>query len=436
MESSAFANSLIANTIRNARSVPFYQQFWAGVDTETIESTRDLQRLPLLSKADAVRFTEEFQYIEAPSLLSHTSGTSGKITVRCRSLEELNCLSKVREFQPLKTSSGLSPLILSVDCQNHGQMIPSDVGQFGLKAVGFDFDVIDQVVQQITRHYKFPGYTEQVAILHGSVGFMKLLTMELLRRNIAPLSTGVKMIISYGEYLTKNWARSLTDLWSAPQINLYGASEVVGGARRCPTCGWLSFSPESFTEVVSIEDGTPVETGIGLLLMTELYPFSQLQPFIRFSPGDVVEVRNHNCSGTPAKNYRFLGRLDRCIRSSSAKGHILLFASDVYDIVDALPWIYRKPTFHRMHMDQWNGDLGDPMGSVSILDGPTESRKTIRFELVSKFSPTVFPEFASECATTVQRLLEGCLTTNALGSYSVEVRLTSQLEGATSFLAS
>lgn len=440
MNESAFANRLIPKTIENAASVPFYERFWSGIDLSRIQSTADLQALPVLTKADAIRFTEEFDYLKAPSLLSHTSGTSGGITLRCRSQEELNCLAKVRQNNPLETNQGLTPLVLSVDCQNHGQMIPSNVGQFALKAVGFDFDVIDHVIQQITRQYSFPGYTERVCILHGSVGFMKLLTTELLRRQIAPSDLGVQMMLSYGEYLTDSWARKLKDLWSAPQINLYGASEVVGGARRCPVCGWLSFTPESFTEVVSLEDGTPIESGVGMLVLTELYPFSQLQPFIRFSTGDVVEVRNHNCSGAAAKNFRFLGRLDRCVRYPEGTGQVVLYASEVYSILDSLPWIHREQIFHRMNMDLWNSDLGAPLAKVSFLPArKTNSAITVHFEVISKFSPLLFPDFAAECAASVQRALQNSfrpIANNVVPQFEIDVSLTNRLDGAISFLAS
>src|ERR1700751_2533825 len=94
-----FANDLLPATLSNARRLPFYQRHWQGHD-EYVATVAHLAQLPVLTKAMATELFGSFSYQEAPAVLLHTSGTSGKITVRCRSSAEITALIAVKSRAP------------------------------------------------------------------------------------------------------------------------------------------------------------------------------------------------------------------------------------------------------------------------------------------------------------------------------------------------
>ena len=141
-----FADQLVRPTVVSAAKIDFYRRFWSDVDLLNIQTTSDLCRLPVLTKSDALKFLNDFEYETCPAILSHSSGTTtGSITIRCRSPQELEALWEVhRDLMPIE-EDGTTPLVLSVDCANHGQHIPLPAAKFGLKAVGFDWEVIHHI---------------------------------------------------------------------------------------------------------------------------------------------------------------------------------------------------------------------------------------------------------------------------------------------------
>jgi phenylacetate-coenzyme A ligase PaaK-like adenylate-forming protein len=417
-----FANLLIADTIQNAAQKQFYKKLWGSARRE-ITTVEQLKALPVMTKADAVAFLAEFEFEVAPAILSHSSGTSGKITTRCRSAEEIRALASVRQRPTIKTDLGLVPLRLAVDCANHGQTVVAETGEFGLKAVGFDIDVIGHVIQQLDKGYAFPGYTERVKVIHASLGFVKLLTIELLRLGRRPDQLGVELVSTFGEYLSPRWANWLGRQWNATLIDNYGASEIVGGATRCPCCGWYSFAPETWPEVVCPTTYAPIERGIGLLALTELFPFSQLQPMIRFLPGDLVEIGQPDCAGGHRRCFRLLGRHERALTNEA--GEILLYPAEAANALDGLSQVQRPSVFHRIQLDGWAADVASPFARFDL--DTVEGKRTIVCKLAPKFSIACFPEAADQLCGEARKALLGACTRLAdlvnLGLYQLEVRL-------------
>ena len=427
-----FANGLISQTILNAGQKAFYKVHW-GTASPVIHSVSDLPSLPVVTKEDAGRFFATFEFAEPPAIVSHTSGTSGKITTRCRSAEEINVLLKVREESPPRTADGLIPLVLAVDCANHGQTIVQSCGELGLKAVGFDLEVIDHVIQQLVRTYRFPGYTPRVRAIHASLGFIKMLTVELQRRNIDARSLAVDLLSTFGEYVSPRWSRWLQTSWNATHFDRFATSETVGGASRCPHCGWFTFDPESWPEVVSTNYQHPIDVGVGLLALTELFPFSQLQPMIRFLTGDLVELGTSQCELGHGRTFRFLGRYDRALLDRRTEPRVLLYPTEVADLLDECPQLTRARTFHQISVDEWSQGLAAPLAHLDVDNARERSRIVVA--VCPQFSTICFPEAANslrECLTS--GLMAKCTGLADLvhqGMYDLEVRLqqsTSELE--------
>ena len=428
-----FANRLIRATIENARRIPFYEKLWSGVDVESIQHTRDLRRLPLLHKPKAVEFLRTFDYRETPALLSHSSGTTtGEITVRCRSQRELQAMWDLFKGQEAWDDSQELPLILNIACANHGQPVPLPGRGFGLAAVGFDRDVIEHVVQQLTRTYHFPGVSSRVEAIHSSLGFLKMLTLELIERGIPPASLGMKCLVTFGEHLTDAWAERLMRIWNAELVDRYSCSETIGGARRCSDCGWLTFDPLSFPEAVDPVTEQPIEDGVGLLVLTELYPYSDLQPLIRFIPGDLVRIRQTTCKGTAVPTFRFLGRHDFCLQDRDCNPpELILFSAEVASVLDGFHELAREREFHSLRTDEASQDLPAPLATTRLV--PAGDRRRIEVVVVPKFSIATFPEAAARLRRRIHRaLLRECTgLTERLksGKYDLDVELCQNRAG-------
>jgi phenylacetate-coenzyme A ligase PaaK-like adenylate-forming protein len=363
----ALANTLIPETIANARKIPFYIDFWRDVELDQIKSVVDLTMLPLLQKPELEEFLSSFQHTCYPALVSHTSGTSGSITLRCRSTDEIRALQSIRSAQLNVEFEGVRPLSLSIEGANHGHMIAMPSSVRSLKAVGFDHSVIDHVQQQLLRSYSFPGFSTNIKVIDAPLGFVKMLGLNLIEQGIEPKSLGIDLISTYGEHLTPYWLERLQETWDANILDRYATSEAIGGATKCERCGYFTFHPESWPEVIDINTGVSLSSGIGMLAMTELFPFSQLQPMIRFCPGDLFEIKDENCDGHSTRTFRFLGRHDRALIDHSPQGDtILLYPSEVEDCLDQMENIQREDTFHTLALERHHKGLAKALCSLRL----------------------------------------------------------------------
>lgn len=435
----SFANDLVVATIKNAAKLPFYRDHWAGYDWKSITRVDQLSGIPVLSKPEMLKFLAGFEYTDKPALVSHSSGTSGTITVRCRSKDEIKSLWNIRHDEKSRLEEVITPLVLSVDGANHGQMMPMPSTQFALKAVGFDHAVIQHVIQQLGRTYNFPGVSTNIQAIDAPLGFIKLLTLELMQRGIDPRTLGVRLLTTYGEYVSQKWTKWLQYCWNSNHIDRYANSECVGGATKCEKCGWFSFLPESWPEIVDPNSHETISEGIGYLAMTELYPFSQLQPMIRFVPGDIMEVRSHNCDNKKQRTFRYLGRADRALTTiDKGQTKFILFSAEVADALDSLCHLEREETFHTLPLPFHARDLAPPLCKLQLKD--TGTVQVILVTLVPTFSPHVFKEEAEKLkAKTKEALLKYCSGLKNLiqsNEFAIEIRLQSSRDDITGFLAS
>jgi hypothetical protein len=130
----------------------------------------------------------------------------------------------------------------------------------------------------------------------------------------------------------------LEQAWNARLIDVFGLSEVSDGvAVPCERCAGHHVAPIAIPEVVSLKDRTPIERGTGVLVMTALYPFVQIQPFIRYYTDDIVEITSP-CAATGEPGLRFRGRRSQStVVDVDGELSCVLFPTDVVDVLDDLP---------------------------------------------------------------------------------------------------
>lgn len=86
-------------------------------------------------------------------------------------------------------------------------------------------------------------------------------------------------------------------------------TEAIGGASRIPGTDIFELDPHLLGEVVDPDTERRTDDSIGLLVLTNLYPFVQMQPLIRYTVGDLVR----QLPGTGPMRFQFLGKVRNCI---------------------------------------------------------------------------------------------------------------------------
>ncbi|NBB82288.1 MAG: hypothetical protein GVY28_02675, partial [Alphaproteobacteria bacterium] len=154
---------------------------------------------------------------------------------------------------------------------------------------------------------------------------------------------------------------------------------------------WLVFDPQVIPEVVDLSTRRPIVEGTGLLLLTELFPFSQMQPMVRLAVGDIFEV-------TPLPSgrsgFRCRGRLSNSVLAPD--GALILTSMDARAALEPIPSIVRWP----------EGDLGGFVARHRCLDPPTfdaawsvgDDRPQLTLTVPVDFDPRLFTEAADRTA--------------------------------------
>jgi hypothetical protein len=310
-----FVDGLIPSTIDNARRLPFYEEFWEHTEPEQVRTVDDLQLLPLMDRADYLERSHLFwteEMLGRHFLVSHTSGTTGELLTRYRSAEEVDYIR--RFFTALqrrgRASSGDAPTIVQIAAAEavHGDVIPIP---YPGTVLSLPMDApadIECLVEVLARPQHVAGQPRCVEVLGIPVDQLVVLSSVLAERGVDPKQAfHLRRISTCGGYLNTGAARRISAFWGIPVNDQFSLSEIFGGARNCLACGWYHFDPLVAAEVVDHRTGVPLTGGCGILVLTELFPFVQAHPFVRYWTGDVIEATPSRCDGS-CLAFRYLGR--------------------------------------------------------------------------------------------------------------------------------
>jgi hypothetical protein len=310
-----FRDTLIPSTVHNARKLRFYEELWQHAEPERVRTVDDLSLLPVMDRVD---YTERFhlfwteEMLGRPFLVTHTSGTTGDPLYRYRSEEELDYIR--RFFAAIHRSRGLSSRdrAVSVDTTNadapHGGAIR--IPHPGpLLHVPMDVPAdIENVVEVLATPHRVEGELRFVEELNMGMRQFVILTSFLAERGVDPKhALHVRRVRTSGGYLNAGAVRRISAFWDLFVGDQFSLSEIFGGAWKCSTCGWYHPDPFIAAEVVDHRTGDRISQGVGVLVLTELYPFVQTHPFIRYWTGDVVETVATGCEKS-SLSFRYLGR--------------------------------------------------------------------------------------------------------------------------------
>lgn len=174
------------------------------------------------------------------------------------------------------------------------------------------------------------GVDPYLRVLVCGVKNLLALTQLLLETGFVFAETSIEELVTNSHYLTQTARDFLEGVWKKPLRDRFSLTEIVGGANSCPMCRHYHFDPYVLPEVVDLETERPLDKGVGQLLLTSLYPFSQMQPMLRYRTGDLFRVDPEACPLDVA--YAPLGRIKRSI---CREGKVLLTEADVLEVLEA-----------------------------------------------------------------------------------------------------
>jgi hypothetical protein len=304
----------------------------------------DLPTLPVLTKAEVARAgTDFFSRHATPTIVNTTSGTTGHPLVYYRCREELDASRTILERALGAADPAHAPLTLQLLHVAHGPhclTAPEPDRVFFHSGSRAAFDELMSVLE---RPYWLGGRERKIEKVLIHVNELKRFTEYYEDQGRSFRHLGIRGIVAVANYISPALRDWVEDRWGAPLTTAYGLSEVAGSP--CLEVGARSvyqFSPMVIPELVDPLDHSPPADGPGLLLLTSLYPFSQMTNFIRYSTGDLFEVAGCSDDGEPI--YRFLGRRQHSIVRAGASGktEYLLCSARLVDFLDRQPSVRRS----------------------------------------------------------------------------------------------
>jgi hypothetical protein len=357
---------LLPSTLKNAIGLAFYQELWRDVPLEAIQKLSDLPRLPTVDKAKyRASFMFDRQSLASTALITHTTGTTGELTWRHRTSNEAAVIQQLFGLanRPKDDAGSQSaPLALVVQYGRHGMGMPVP-GTARCFPIALSDDVeLDQALAALNASFHFGDGDLRPTILAGGVHHLALLAQAWLERGGPKETSSIKVLQVLG-YTEPGLYAFLMDVFDGPDLfENFSMTELLGSAIR----GWPSrafvLDPHVIGEVID-EDGLPVEVGdVGELTLTELFPFVQSQPLIRYRTGDIAKlVSNDDQQGMRFEPWN---RRQTCIsRDACGRQKWVLGFTPIAD------WISQNPMCARgavqPHLSVSNPNLGTPCCALS-----------------------------------------------------------------------
>lgn len=402
----AFREPLLLKTVEwCVKHSPFYRERFGPAVAAGFNGLEDLHRLPILFRDDAYRNADRLlcQRVQ-PACVQYTTGTTGQLLHLYRSPDEIAFVGDFfsRRVMDMYGAQPVRPLWLSLASAYHGSPTPIPGWPFIVSAGVYDRTQAQQARALLEREYDFPGVEREVSAIVGGDILIKALTAYLIDEGVDPSTLGVRHLVITGGYLSSARKQLLARLWNANVSDRYSMSEVFGGASQIGTDGPFVFDTEVIPEVVHPRTLEPIRKGVGALVLTGLYPFMQMMPFVRYYTGDLVEIVNADAFAV-----RLVGRERRSVIDASGEEVVpLLLSAPLVDIMEMLPDVAMQPRFHDLQSGAGLELAGKMHFSVTREEGEG-GRDTITLRAGLRYAPWMFPRRAIELSTWLRgRLYE------------------------------
>ncbi|PIG92854.1 CoF synthetase [Gloeocapsopsis sp. IPPAS B-1203] len=405
---SALQTALLWRTVEHAQRHTIYykREVYAAWQESSQTKRTSLDGLPTIDRATITSHFPEFIANDVHlRSVCHTSGTTGQPLEIYKSFEEVNFIGRffTELFQPAFTVPS-RPLTLSFPTPHHGVPVPMPSPGISFVSGVTDDTLIRDALRVLSTEYHVVNHDRRISILSGMAFQVLFFTSFLLEQQIDPKSFQLRLINVAGGFVPLHWRRFLGDAWGCIVNDRFSLTETVGGASRCHTCQWFKPDPHVFFEVIEVDSEEPVDEGIGRLVVTNLYPFAQMMPLIRYVTGDIVRCRTCHC--TPSPVFQFLGRARNSISSGSGKNRRwFIFSAELHEVLAGIP---------DLNVYEWFSNVREvkdrTVGSLPIVALKSSENSNGQLEILLsvelKYAPHCYPERLREIEKLIVEYLK------------------------------
>jgi phenylacetate-coenzyme A ligase PaaK-like adenylate-forming protein len=337
-----FQETLIKLTIENALKTPFYRHWWRKHHFAGPEVS--LSDLPVVRKADLVAAGRKAQLHDGQ--IGHekvTGGTTDNPFFHIVGQREQQALKELY-LQIHAHRAGPAPRGIRFHDTHVAfeRSIPSPIRFHHLSIYGAS--TFAYARRLLCERHSEDGIQAECTVLAAGDRILRALTDDTKRVCGGRFRSSLKHIFTYSSYLTAQARRDYENIWGVPVTDRYGLSEVVGGATEHPVCKWYHFDMVVIPEVLGFRSLQPITEGIGILVLTPLFPFQESQPLVRYWTDDVVEVTSTQSSLPGRVGIHPLGRAFNGITAPDGDSW-LMTPNILFEILEDRTDVARSPLF-------------------------------------------------------------------------------------------
>lgn len=387
-------SSLLPETLLRASTIEFYATRWGPLDEAEVRAD-PWKVLHLLPSTDKRTYRTGGHGVLLPGAIAdsvvHSTGTTGNPLLRYRSRDEVAAHQRLTDG---RRRAGRALLFNCLAGFVHG-------GRSGFRAADVEMQLntaselsLQRAIDVLVREDLLPGQGPLQRVLAGTPFDLALLTAAMLDRFGSTATAGLDILVNLTDVLPQPSYDFLTRAWAPSRVvNRFSISEIVGGATQLAD-GSLRFDPTVVAETLALDSDEQVVDGVAELTLTELFPFSQIQPFVRYRTGDLVRVEPAQDGGS---TIRLLGRLALTPVLHRPSTRILLGMIGLRSRLDGLPELAREEM--PGHVPGAAG-LGQVLGDWRLDAEGARPRFRLRVALTA--SRYLFPSVAKDVRARVE----------------------------------
>jgi len=403
-------NRLVSATVKNAKTIPFYQRKWNGIEIEKLETVADLASLPSIARATD-DFRDSYAANGTPLFLTHTTGTTtGTSFVKYRTLSEVASVSQLlnrvqSRFADSHPGGSHLPIVIStISRHEHGNSLELAPSAPILHIDTSSVRGLERASSILGRKPIVPTFEEAPIDICSVRPHLVSLIGAMHELGPNPNDLAVRTITTLANGFTphfQNWLQG--EFPTALLIDRYSLSEMIGGATLCHECSTYHIDVTVAPEIIDPISLRPLNRGPGELVLTELFPFSQYQPLIRYRTGDLVDATSSVCEPEEL-SFRLVGRVSETpLAVVDGRARPLVEPLRVWAMLDRLVGVARAPLPDDTLPELAGAALGEPVGRLQFNCDSTP--RHIRLTVGAAFDPLLFPDAAEQLSSTIRAQL-------------------------------
>jgi phenylacetate-CoA ligase len=266
----------------------------SGISPSQILGPRDLQRLPIMRKADVRQHREELRSDIAGRLSSYTTGGStGEPLIfdlaKSRVASRVACRQRVSRWWGVSVGDKEIALWGAPVELTKQDWIRSMRDRLFATRLLFAFEMNEATISRYLDVLEERGCRQ----IFGYPSAIHLLCLQARQEGRDLRRLGIRVVFVTGEVLFPHQRDLISQTLACPVADGYGGRDSGFIAHECPQGGMHVMADAVVTEIVDAS-GRPVAPGeTGEIVVTDLY--SCEAPFLRYATGDIAAFSARRC---------------------------------------------------------------------------------------------------------------------------------------------